>query len=139
MNRYKFTDLHVGMECSFSETITQSMLDSFILLSGDYNPLHADANYAKKKGFKDRVVHGFLSSALYSRLVGVHLPGQYCLLHSAKINHKAPVYVNNDLLVSGKVVYLNEAYQQIELKALITNQDNKVVSKATLNVGVSDE
>lgn len=127
------------MECSFSETITQSMLDSFILLSGDHNPLHADANYAKKKGFKDRVVHGFLSSALYSRLVGVYLPGQYCLLHSAKINHKAPVYVNDNLLVSGEVVYLNEAYQQIELKAHITNQDNKIVSKATLNVGVSDE
>jgi acyl dehydratase len=139
MNSYKFTDLYKGMECSFSDTITESMLESFVSLSGDHNPLHVDAVYARKKGFKDRVVHGFLSSALFSRLVGVYLPGHYCVLHSAKIKYKAPVYINDKLLISGQVVYLNEAYKQIEVKASINNHDGYVVSTATLNVGVSDE
>ena len=139
MNNYKFTELYKGMECSFTDTITLSNLESFIALSGDHNPLHVDANYARKKGFKGRVVHGFLTSALYSQLVGIYLPGHYCVLHSATIKHKAPVYVNDKLLISGQVVYLNEAYKQIEVKAFIRNQDDFIVSRATLNVGVSDE
>jgi len=43
------------------------------------------------------------------------------------------------LTITGKVSYINEAYKQIEIKAIIINQDNEKVSKATIKVGVMDE
>jgi 3-hydroxybutyryl-CoA dehydratase len=114
-------------------------MDKFLDISNDTNLLHIDSNYAKKKGFSDRVVYGLLTSSFYSTLVGVHLPGKYCILQGVDIQFLKPVYINDTLEISGRVSYINEAYKQIEIKAFITNQNNDKVSKATIKTGVIDE
>jgi 3-hydroxybutyryl-CoA dehydratase len=139
MNEYKFSDIKVGLTESFDTKIDISMMDKFLDISNDTNPLHIDENYAKKQGFANRVVYGLLTSSFYSTLVGVYLPGKYCILQGIDIQFSNPVYIDDILNISGKVIYINEAYKQIEIKAVITNQDNKKVSKATIKVGVMDE
>ncbi len=139
MNSYKFHEIEVGLEESFEVTITQEMMDKFLDISGDINPLHVDEEYAKQKGFKSTVVYGLLSSSFYSTLAGVYLPGKYCILQGADIQFSSPVFVGDTLSISGKVSYINEAYKQLEIKAIIRNQDNKKVSKATIKTGLIDE
>lgn len=139
MNSYQFSDIYIGLEDSFNKKVTSDMMDKFLDISGDYNPLHMDSDYAKEKGFQDRVVYGLLSSAFYSTLVGVYLPGKYCILQGIDIQFSKPIFINDDLKIVGKVSYINEAYKQVEIKAFIINQDNKKVSKATIKVGVMDE
>lgn len=139
MNKYKFEDIKVGLTESFDVKINALMMDKFLEISNDNNPLHIDKNYAKDKGFPDRVVYGLLTSSFYSTLVGVYLPGKYCILQSIDIQFSKPVYIDDTLKIIGKVSYINEAYKQIEIKAIITNQENKKVSKATIKVGVMDE
>ena len=139
MNNYKFVDIHVGLEESFSVRVKSEKLDKFLKISGDINPLHTDAEYSKSKGFSDRVVYGMLTSSFFSTLVGVYLPGKYCILQSVNIQFSKPVYIDDILTITGKVSYINEAYKQLEIKAVIINQDNKKVSKATIKVGVMDE
>ena len=139
MNEYKFSDIKVGLTESFDTKIDISMMDKFLDISNDTNPLHIDEIYAKEKGFPNRVVYGLLTSSFYSTLVGVYLPGKYCILQGIDIQFSKPVYIDDSLNISGKVSYINEAYKQIEIKAVITNQDNKKVSKATIKVGVMDE
>jgi 3-hydroxybutyryl-CoA dehydratase len=139
MNSYIFSQIHIGLEHSFEKTVTSTMMDKFLDISGDNNPLHVDSEYAKEKGFEDRVVYGLLSSSFYSTLVGVHLPGKYCILQGLNIQFSKPVFINDELKIVGKVSYINEAYKQIEIKAFITNQHNKKVSKATIKVGLIDE
>lgn len=139
MNTYKFEDIKIGLEESFSIQVDSKKLDKFLEISGDINPLHIDSEYSKSKGFVDRVVYGMLTSSFYSTLVGVYLPGKYCILQGIDIQFSKPVYVNDNLKISGKVSYINEAYKQIEIKATIINQENKKVSKATIKVGVLDE
>jgi 3-hydroxybutyryl-CoA dehydratase len=139
MNKYKFSDIKVGLEESFSITVDSSKLDKFLDISGDINPLHVNSEYAKEKGFNDKVVYGLLTSSFYSTLVGVYLPGKYCILQELDIQFSKPVYIDDILTISGKVSYINEAYKQIEIKAIIKNQDNIKVSKATIKVGLIDE
>ena len=139
MNSYKFVDINVGLEESFSVTVNSEKLDKFLKISGDINPLHTDAEYSKSKGFSDRVVYGMLTSSFFSTLVGVYLPGKYCILQGVDIQFSKPVYIDDILTITGKVSYINEAYKQLEIKAVIINQDNKKVSKATIKVGVMDE
>ncbi|MFT5759374.1 MAG: 3-hydroxybutyryl-CoA dehydratase [Alteromonadaceae bacterium] len=139
MNSYKFEDIKVGLEEEFSVKVDSEKLNKFLEISGDINPLHVDSEYSKSKGFIDRVVYGMLTSSFYSTLVGVYLPGKYCILQGIDIQFSKPVYINDTLKLSGKVSYINEAYKQIEIKAMITNQDNKKVSKATIKVGLMDE
>ena len=80
-----------------------------------------------------------LTSSFYSTLVGVYLPGKSCLLQGIDIQFSKPVYVGDNLTISGEVVYINEAFRQIEIKGKIVNQHNQKVSKATIKVGIVNE
>jgi len=139
MNNYKFSDIYIGLEQSFNKKITSDMMNKFLEISDDINPLHLDTGYARKAGFPDRIVYGLLSSSFYSTLVGVYLPGKYCILQGIDIHFLKPIFINDDLTIAGKVNYINEAYKQIEIKAFMLNQKKIKVSRATIKVGVMDE
>jgi 3-hydroxybutyryl-CoA dehydratase len=139
MNEYKLSNIKVGLEESFSVVIDSSKLDKFLDISNDLNPLHVDNAYAKEKGFDGRVVYGLLTASFYSTLVGVHLPGKYCILQSIDTQFLKPVYIGETLTISGKISYINEAFKQIEIQATIVNQNGQKVSKATIKTGLIDE
>ena len=139
MNEYRFSNIEIALEESFEVKIDTSMMDKFLDISNDINPLHVNSNYAKEKGFPGRVVYGLLTSSFYSTLVGVHLPGKQCILQGIDIQFSKPVYIGDALKIFGKVSYINEAYKQIEIRAVITNQNNEKVSKATIKTGFLDE
>ena len=139
MNNYKFSDMYIGLEQSFNKKITSDMMNKFLEISDDNNPLHIDIEYARKRGFPDRVVYGLLSSSFYSTFAGVYLPGKYCILQGIDIHFLKPIFINDDLTIAGKVNYINEAYKQIEIKAFMLNQKKIKVSRATIKVGVMDE
>lgn len=138
MNKYKFEDIKLGMKEQFKEKITSNSILEFIKLSGDNNPLHTDKNYAIKNGMLDIVAHGMLTSSFYSKLVGVYLPGEKCILHEIDISFKNPVYANDSLTIVGEVYDIIEIFKQIRIKAYILNQDNKKISTAKIKVGVLD-
>ena len=139
MNQYKFTEVKIGLQESFSVTVDSSKLDYFLNITSDINPLHIDDSYAKSKGFDNRVVYGMLTASFYSTLIGVFLPGKYCILQGIDIQFNKPVYSGDNLTISGMVTYINDAYKQLEIKASIINQDHKKVSKALIKVGLIDE
>ena len=136
MNCFTFADLQVGMEEKFSVRITAEMMQMFRQLSGDINPLHTDDDYAKAAGFPQKVVYGMLSASFFSTLVGVYLPGKYCLLHEVKSSFICPVFLGDVLAVSGKISHINETFRQLEIKASIRNQNNEKVSRAVILTGV---
>ena len=135
MNEYRWSDLSIGLKHTFDAAFTPEDARVFASLSGDINPLHVDEAYATAAGFPDSVLFGMLTSSLYSRLVGVYLPGKFALLQGIDIDFNSPCHAGEKLHVAGEVVYLNEAYQRFEIKASIRKDDRKLVSKATIRVG----
>lgn len=111
-------------------------MDYFFKISGDNNPLHTNRDYAQNNGFPSEVAYGMLTASFYSTLVGVYLPGKYCILHGMDIQFSKPVFVSDELLISGVVSSINQTFQQLEIKASIYNQDNIKVSRAKIKVGV---
>ena len=75
-----FENIDVGLKESFTAFLTEEMMSDFAVIIGDHNPLHIDEAFAKDNGFKGNVVYGMLVSSLYSRLVGMNLPGKCALL-----------------------------------------------------------
>lgn len=135
-NKFEYNELYIGMSKTFEVKITEKMLDLFIEISGDKNPMHADEEYAKSKNYPGRIVHGLLTSSFYSTLVGMYLPGEKCLLHGIDILYKNPVFINDELAIHGEVTLLNDIYKIVEIKAYIKNKSNKKVSVAKIRVGV---
>jgi 3-hydroxybutyryl-CoA dehydratase len=136
MNEYRWDDLRIGLRHEFDVTLTDDMMSAFAAMSGDRNPLHVDPDYAVRAGFAGPVVFGLLTSAFYSQLVGVHLPGRYALLHGIDVDFVSPAFVGQTLRVAGEITFLTDAYHRIEMRGRITNPDGKVVSKAKIRVGL---
>lgn len=137
MNAYRWSELHPGLTHSFAVEVTPAMMQNFLALSDDTNPLHLDREFATESGFREVVAYGMLTSALYSRLVGVYLPGRFCLLHGIQVDFSNPAYVGDQLTVRGEIAYLNEAFRRIEIKASIQT-DSQVISKAKIKVGLNE-
>ena len=138
MNEYRWDDLTVGLKHSFDATFTSAMLDDFARISGDVNPLHGDPDYAIAAGFPGPVIFGMMTSSLYSRLVGVYLPGKYALLQGMDIDFHHPCFVGDTLTVTGEIVFLGGALRQMEIKATIRNLNKKLISKAIIRAGMHD-
>ena len=90
MNDYAFYDIKVGFQESFEIKIDASKMEKFLDISKDINPLHNDIKFAKRMGFEGKVVYGLLTSSFYSTLVGVYLPGKYCILKELIFNFLSP-------------------------------------------------
>lgn len=136
MNCYTYEELFIGQCAEFTREITTDMMQQFREVSGDNNPLHVSAEFARVHGFPDRVVYGMLTASFYSCLAGEHLPGERCLLQSVHSDFLHPVFVGDRLQIEGKIAEKNDSVRQIVVKAVIRNQDGKKVSKARIEAGV---
>ena len=135
MNNYRFEDLKIGQEESFSVTVTEEMMRLFLELSGDTNPLHNDDEFAISQGYQNKVVYGLLTTSFISKLVGVLLPGRNCLLQGIEVKYSRAVYVGDVLIVKGVVDELHKSVKRAEIKVFIINQDEKKVVKGKVEVG----
>ena len=124
---YTFNEIEIGLTKQFQITITESMIDDFAKISGDYNPLHMDEKFAQSRDFKNRVCHGMLLGSLFSRLIGMYVPGKYGLYFSQTLNFVNPTIVDDTVTVTGKVVSKSESTKIIELKTTIKNSSHVLV------------
>ena len=136
MNRYGFDDLFVGMSAQFNRKIDGALIDAFAQVSGDSNPLHIDSDYARRSGFKDQIAHGMLCTSLFSELVGVHLPGENCLLTDISVVFSKPVFINDEVTVDGSISQLSPAFKSAKIDATIINQNSEVCVRAKIGVVV---
>ena len=65
MKRTFYEDYAVGDEfITPARTVTEADVTMFAALSGDYNRLHTDAEYAAQGPFGERIAHGLLGLAI---------------------------------------------------------------------------
>ena len=132
MNRYNIEDLVVGEKIGFSKTITADMMDMFRLLSDDESTIHMNADFAKERGFKGRVVYGMLSSIFFSTIVGMYLPGENGLLQSVSCDFLRPVYIGETIHISACVEAVHKSVQQITIKVNIKNDGDDIVARGKI-------
>jgi acyl dehydratase len=114
------------------------MTEEFAKLTGDYSPLHMEEEYARTSNFGRRICHGMLVGSFFSRLVGMHLPGKYGLLLSYSIRHLLPCFLDQEIIVEGRVVDKSSATRIITISAKVTNSSGKIVLSGTLKVLVRE-
>jgi len=128
-NSLSFDKIKVGDIAEFEHVLTQEDIHKFADLTGDYNPLHLDEEYAKKTYFRKPVVHGMLSASFISTLIGTKLPGAGALWTSQTIEFLRQTYIGDTLRIISTVKQKSLATRSIVLHIDITNQhDQKVIS-----------
>ena len=99
---------------------------SFAKLTGDFNPVHLDEDFAKDTIFKKTIVHGPLVITLVTTLFANELPGPGSVYLSHDVKYFQPVYYNDTITAIVEVIEINSK-KHIFLKTTCTNQDGVVV------------
>ena len=116
-----------GDTVCISQRITAELVDGFAALSGDYNPLHMDADYARAAGFRDRVVHGMVAASMVSQLIGTKLPGAGSLWVEQTFRWLAPIFIGDTIKVMVTVVAKSPGMNAITVEAKAVNQNERTV------------
>ena len=87
--------LEPGQKASRSLSLTPEHVRTFAELSGDYNPLHFDADFAARTPFGRLVVQGGLTTGLLHALVAMDMPGPGTVFLSQDWKFTAPVFVGD--------------------------------------------
>lgn len=114
-------------EFSFKQEITKEIFELFVKLTDDTNPVHFDNKTATSLGFRAPIVHGMLSASFISKLIGTKLPGPGSVWLNQTLNFIAPVYLNDVIEVSGKLLSYSKIQKVSKISIEIKNQFSEVV------------
>jgi 3-hydroxybutyryl-CoA dehydratase len=101
-----FEDLSIGQSAEFAKTVTESDIGAFAGVSGDFNPVHINEEFAKTTMFKGRIAHGMLSAGFISTVFGMKLPGPGCIYVAQSLKFKAPVRIGDTVTARCEVTGL---------------------------------
>ena len=131
-----FVLLEVGSSASVRKTISREDVEAFAALSGDYNGLHVDDEFAARTEFEQIVVHGLLHASLLSGLFGTKLPGSGALCLSHAFDFTKPVFIGDTVEAVGTVLSMDPSTRVIEVKTEILNQKGEHVLEGKAKVKV---
>jgi len=127
--------MKLGDKYSVDFEISEFIVNGFIDIFKDLNPLHTDSNFAKQKGFKEKVVHGNILNGFISYFVGECLPIREVILQAQKIKFHKPLYVNDKVNLSAEITGFFESVNSVEFKFIFRNQLNDKIAQGTIQIG----
>ncbi len=129
-----FEDIVVGDTASFSKTITETDVYLFAGISGDFNPLHVNEEYAKQSPFKTRIAHGGLAASLLANVLGMKLPGLGTVALEVTQKFRNPVYFGDTVTCAVTVSKKIDRMKIIEMQIVWSNHRGETVSKGSCRV-----
>lgn len=117
-----FEDFSVGERIKTrGRTITEADIVNFAAFSGDWYPLHVDAEFAKKSLFGERIAHGMLVLSATSGLMPLTDMAIQAFYGMDRVRFAAPTKIGDTLHVELEVL---EKQDKGELGGVVTMQSN---------------
>ena len=132
-------DLQIGDSFSTSKQITDSVIRAFAELSGDFNPIHLDEEFAAKTRFGKRIAHGMISGALISAVLGYEFKERKIVYLSQTLKFTAPVFIGDTVTATATVSNIREDKPIVTLETICTNQNGETVVKGEAVVMILPE
>ena len=120
-----------GMKIEWPFSFSMEDMLTFAKLSGDYNPIHLDSDFAKSKGFDSPIIYGLLLSSQMSRLIGQELPDKNAVLTGIQIDFIKPSYPGDKLIFEANLITKSDSTNALEFKCNIL-RDQKTLCRATV-------
>lgn len=111
-----------GQRASISKTISEADVYAFAGITGDFNPLHVDAEFARRSRFGERIAHGMLTAGLISAVLGMRLPGPGGIFLSQTLKFLKPVKFGDTITAEAEVVSYQTDKRVLTLRTACTNQ-----------------
>lgn len=115
-----------GMRANFSKTVSETDVYGFAGITGDFNPLHVNAQSAKEDLFGERIVHGMLSASFISTVIAMRLPGPGTIYLGQDLKFLKPVKFGDTITAIIEIEELQER-GRARLHTWVENQRQEVV------------
>ncbi|MBW1796957.1 MAG: MaoC family dehydratase [Deltaproteobacteria bacterium] len=124
-----YDELQIGEEASFTKTITETDVYLFAGISGDFNPMHVNEEFAKLTPFKTRIAHGALPQSLIAPVLGTKLPGLGTVAVEISCRFKAPTFFGDTITAKAKVAEKLEKKRWVRMALTWTNQRGETIAE----------
>ncbi len=104
--------------------ITQERIQSYAEASGDYNPVHVDADFAASSQFGRTIAHGMLVAASISEMMTMAFDDEWRSAGRLKLRFRAPVYPGDTITASGEIERIvdREGTRQVSSSVVVRKQ-----------------
>ncbi|MGZ3743514.1 MAG: MaoC family dehydratase [Pseudobdellovibrionaceae bacterium] len=124
----KGRDKEVGFKATLEEKVTDKMVRQFAEMSGDFNPIHLDDEYAKTTRYGRRIAHGMIIGALISRALNEKLgSGGVYLAQSLKFVN--PVFIDDTVIIELTITGLRKEKGIATLDTIVKKTNGDIVVK----------
>lgn len=117
---------YINQERRITKIVTEEDIDAFAKVSGDYNPIHIDDEYAAKSIFKKRIAHGMLSASYISAILGTDFPGIGTIYMGQTLCFLKPIYVGDTIEIVVRLKELGEK-GRATLQTNVLNMDGDMI------------
>lgn len=122
-------ELKIGDIFSTSREVTDELVRKFADVSGDFNPIHLDDEFAGKTRFGKRIAHGMLSGAFISAVLGNELKGLTVVYLAQTLKFTAPVFIGDTVKTTSTITKIREGKNIVTLENVCTNQSGETLVK----------
>lgn len=139
-----YDDLPLGkIWVSPKRTITETDVVNFATMTGDFNPLHVDHDYASKSHYRQPIAHGLLGLAWVAGL-GAYFPNVNTVAFTAVRNWEfvLPLFFGDTVHVETKCIQKTPAGRRagkVQWERKLINQANQVVQQGMFETLVAIE
>jgi len=119
--------LEVGQTASRTMTVTEAHVRSYAEISGDYNPLHFDADFAARTRFRRLVAQGGLTTGILHALVAQDLPGPGTVFLSQNWKFTGPVFIGDTIVGTAEVLSVHDSKPVCQLRMTVAREDGETV------------
>jgi acyl dehydratase len=120
--------LSIGDAVEATRTVSQDDIDGYAEISGDFNPIHTDPDYAAGTPFGRTIAHGPIALALAAGILGMELPGPGSIAISNVIRYRRPIFAGDTVTTRVAVAEINAERRRVTLAMTWTNADGVVVA-----------
>jgi len=135
--KYYFKDISLGQTAEYEKQVTDEDVRKFADISGDYNPIHLDDEFAKDSMFGARIAHGILTASHISAVIGYIFPGPGWIYLGQSLQFRAPVKIGDTVRTAVEVTDTVAEKNIVELSTVCKVGDT-VVLKGTATIKSPD-
>ena len=130
--------LQIGEKFSATKQITDEVVRAFAELSGDFNPIHIDEEFAKTTRFGRRIAHGMISGALLSAVLGYEFKERKIVYLQQTMKFLLPVFIDDTITATATVTHIREDKPIVTLETVCTNQSGETTLSGEAVVMIYD-
>ncbi len=107
--------------------ITEETGRQFADVSGDFNPIHLEADVAQQTRFGQKIVHGMLIGSYISGIIGNEFPGNGSVYLKQELTFKKPVFYGSKVKIKIEVTEIIPDKQRLELATQCFDSEDRIL------------